>query len=388
MSRRRIVVLASAGTLLGLFTIVVLALATLTRTQWGHEKIRKFAEGRLNKAIKGKLYIGRIGGSLLGGVVVDSLELRDLDDSLFLAAGRVSASFNVADFLDMRIALRDVTMERAVVHIDIDSAGTVNFRKIFPPGPPGPPRITRAWGDYFALRNTEFRNFTLQVRMPWHPDTSARGVRRDSLIAYALSRKDKEIRRVPWGYQQTLRWTDGGLSLDSARLDDRGPGGRTISIRNLDLNGFDPPFNFRNMRGVARMQADSLFVDFPHFDLPASTGSGKGKVSWGRGPIRYDLTIVGDSVSLSDINWVYPTLPKTGGGKLNLAIRNESDPRLIDYVLTDMDSQRRGCGGAAGRFPFDRTDQRRATSISIPWHPERDAQGARRPAESIRGRCQ
>ena len=63
--------------------------------------------------------------------------------------------------------------------------------------------------------------------------------------------------------------------------------------------------------------------------MPASTGNGHGKVWWGSDlPVRYDIAIRGDSVSLDDVNWVYPTLPRTGGGSLDLFIKNDPTKKL------------------------------------------------------------
>jgi translocation and assembly module TamB len=337
MTRRRLVVMASGATLLGIIALVTIALALATRTDFGRERLRRFAVSRWQSAMKGKVYLGRFSGSIFTDVVVDSIELRDETDSLFLAAGRTYVDFDPRDLLNMRIVLPRLEMTSATLHIDIDSAGTVNFRKIFPPGPPGPPRTTRGWGDYIALQNAKIHKLHVQVRLPWSPDTSLRAAKRDSAIAYALNREDKEIRRVGNHFEQTWRWTEGNVVLDSARLDDRDPKGRVFYINSLDANGFDPPLHLRKARGVVRVKGDSLFLDVPRFNLPASTGSASGKVWWGNGPTRYNLNIVGDSVSLADVAWVYPTLPRTGGGRMKLAIRNEADPRILDYILTDMD---------------------------------------------------
>ena len=54
-------------------------------------------------------------------------------------------------------------------------------------------------------------------------------------------------------------------------------------------------------------------------------------------PMRYAIHIVGDSVSLNDIAWVYPTLPRTGGGRLELDINNVRHPHIMDYAITRMD---------------------------------------------------
>ena len=81
-----------------------------------------------------------------------------------------------------------------------------------------------------------------------------------------------------------------------------------------------------------------MFVDSDHFDLPGSTGRGHGSIVWGSDlPVRYYIHIIGDSVSLGDVAWVYPTLPTTGGGKMELDIRSQRNPKFLDYVLTNMD---------------------------------------------------
>jgi len=90
---------------------------------------------------------------------------------------------------------------------------------------------------------------------------------------------------------------------------------------------------------AVRNLGDSVWLDIKHFDLPASTGSGSGKVVWGSGlPVRYDIRVKGDSVALNDVAWVYPTLPRTGGGSMELRIRNQRDNlRIIDYALSKLD---------------------------------------------------
>ena len=93
------------------------------------------------------------------------------------------------------------------------------------------------------------------------------------------------------------------------------------------------------VRGTVRVVKDSLWLDLPHFDLPGSTGSATGKVVWGSGlPIRYAVDVVGDSVSMADIAWVYPTLPTTGSGRMKLRIENQPDNlRILDYAIRDME---------------------------------------------------
>jgi spore cortex formation protein SpoVR/YcgB (stage V sporulation) len=54
--------------------------------------------------------------------------------------------------------------------------------------------------------------------------------------------------------------------------------------------------------------------------------------------VRYDIAIHGDSVSLNDVSWVYATLPRTGGGTLDLLIKK--DPKnfqVVNFTLQKMD---------------------------------------------------
>ena len=59
--------------------------------------------------------------------------------------------------------------------------------------------------------------------------------------------------------------------------------------------------------------------------------------------MRYDIAVRGDSVSLDDVNWVYPTLPRTGGGTVDLAIKNDpADLHVVDFRLQNMDMRTTG----------------------------------------------
>lgn len=340
MTRRRVVVLASAATLFAIGGLLAGGVAAITQTAWGREQVRGYAMSFINARLKGKLYIGRLEGSLFSDLVVDSFAIRELNDSLFVATGPIRLRFDPRDLLDRRIVASEVTIERAYVHVHEDSTRTWNFRKIFPPGPPGSPRppTTRNFGDYIVVNAARAREVTFLLTMPWQPDDSLRGARRDSAIAHALGRRDKRIRRVGSHYEQQRSWTNAVLELGPSRIDDKSALGRQFDVRRLDADEFDPPFRFREARGSIRNKGDSIWVDIPHFRLPGSRGNAKGKVWWGSGlPTRYDLTFVADTLSLADVAWVYPTLPTTGGGAVTLHIGNGRDLEVMEYALRDVD---------------------------------------------------
>jgi translocation and assembly module TamB len=340
VTRRRLVVLSSAFTLLGLGVLAGLVVVSVLETQFGRNFARDFVESRVAPKVRGKLHIGKITGLSFGGATIDSVEIRGPDDSLFIAAGKLTVRWDPRDLIDKRTLISYLEVDGPFVHLRKSESGKWNWKDIFPPGPPKTrlPGAERGYADFIVADSVVIKRGTVLVSMPWHPDDSLHGARRDSAIASNLTRKDKDIRRTATGFERTRRWSGIELVSGYTRLADPDSVGRLFQIARLDADELDPPFNFRNVRGGVRQTADSLWLDLTHFDLPGSTGKGSGKVWWGSDlPTRYDLRIVGDSVSLADVAWVYPTLPKTGGGSMVLNIRNEQDLSIIDYALSEMD---------------------------------------------------
>jgi translocation and assembly module TamB len=339
VTRRRLVALVSAFALLGLAAVAALVVVLVTQTSYGQEQVRRFIAERLATKVQGKLYVGHIHGGLLTGVTVDSIEIRGKDDSLFVATGPITVEYDPRDLVDKRILLSHLQVEHPVVHLRRYETGDWNWRRIFPEGPKGQPSAERGFGDYIVMDSATIHDGAFYLTMPWHPDDTLRGAKRDSAITFNLDRDDKEILRAGRGFTRTWRWTRIDAESPYVRIADKDSVGKYFGISQLAVAESDPPFRFRNVRGGVKVNGDSVWIDVPHFDLPRSTGSARGKVVWGSDlPIRYAIHVAGDSVALADVGWVYPTLPHEGGGSMQLDIRN--DPRnltVLDYAISDMD---------------------------------------------------
>ncbi|HEU4629709.1 MAG TPA: translocation/assembly module TamB domain-containing protein [Gemmatimonadaceae bacterium] len=352
MSRRRVVVLASAGVLLVLGLLAALVVVGVTQTAYGRRVVRDLVQEQVADRIHGRLYLGTITGGLLTGVTIDSIEIRGPDDSLFVAAGPITLRYDPRDILDRRLLLEHVTVTRPVVHLKRYENGQWNFRRIFPSGPKAPPgQHRRSFGDFVVIDSATVVDGQFLLTMPWHPADSLRGARRDSAVAFNLAREDAEI---GWtldaptsndtAYARTWRWTDIDWASSGVQLASPTVTGRRFEIARMAVRESDPPVAVRNMRGEVRLHGDSVWLDIPHFDLPASTGSATGKIWWGSGlPVRYDIRVMGDSVSLRDVAWVYPTLPRTGGGSMLLEIHNDPDDlHVLQYALHELDVRTTG----------------------------------------------
>ncbi len=338
MTRRLRIVIASAVVLVGLLLIVALSFVGVTHTGFGQERVRRMVGTMLEGKVKGKVYIGHMSGGFFNGVTIDSVEIRDDEDSVFFASGRIRVEYDPRDLFDRRILLSHLEAYRPVVHLRQHENGDWNFRRIFPSSVEKEKRNERGFGQYIVVDSSEIHEAALTLTLPWHPSDSLRGAKRDSAIRFELGRRDHEIRRTREGFARTWRWSQLQANLGFARIADPDTVGRLVRIRKMSFTETDPPFQFRNVSGTMLNLGDSIFIDTDHWDLPKSTGRGRGSVVWGSNlPVRYYVHVVADSVALSDVSWVYPTLPTTGGGKLELDIRSQRNPHFLDYILTKMD---------------------------------------------------
>ena len=341
MSRRRFVALVSGLSLVALGLVAGLVVVLVTQTPYGRDRVRDVVESRLKPAVHGRLYVGKIHGGLLGGVIVDSLEIRDPDDSLVMASGPIKLEYNPRDLLDKRVLLTYAELTRPVFYARRHENGEWNFRRTFPGKgkKPSVPKVDRGFGDFIVADSVTIKDGSFILTMPWHAPDTLRGAKRDSAVRATLGSREHEVRRTAEGYAKTYRWT--GINLESpyVRIADPDSVGQLYTANEMSVRESDPPFLFTNTIAAARVHGDSVWLNVQHFDLPGSRGSAKGKVVWGSDlPVRYAIDVDADTISLADVAWVYPTLPTEGGGKAHLRIVNDpKDLDVIEYQLSRMD---------------------------------------------------
>jgi translocation and assembly module TamB len=316
-----------------------------TQSEGGRDWIRAQVSALANRGLHGKLTIGRISGSFLTDLRVDSIELRDPDDSVFIATGPVSLRYDPRDLADGRFVFRAVEARNPLLVIRRELDGKWNFRKVFPVTDTTTRPVVRlphgAFGALVLLHDIRVRGGEVRLVKPWHPDDSLGGSRRDSAIAVNLADSTNAIRRVELrgrrGFQRTWRWKD--IDTEIRRLRFRHPDstGRLFEIARLDVNETIPPFAMRDMRGTALWRGDTVWFEASQFRLPHSVGRGTGKIEWPTGDTFWDVHLQSDSTALADLHWIYATLPVHGGGPMRLHIKSRAKPDVVDYAITDMD---------------------------------------------------
>lgn len=346
MARPRTIIFTAAGLLFGLLMLGVLAVALLTQTSRGRGMLRQAALPVLRTAVPGIVYVGRIGGNLFTNITVDSLDLSAPDGTPFLRSGPVRLEYDVRDLLARRIVIRYAQIVRPKVHMVDYGNDDWNWMRALRqprgrPTMPSPPSRIGNIGDWIRVDSAEIIEGGLSVIEPWIPVDSLRGVRRDSAIRFNLARRDVEIREEDNRLVKIRRWSRAFVLLGPSIIAHPDTAGMRLDVRRLDAVETDPPFWFRNTSADLRIIKDSLWVNGGRLQLPRSGGTIAGKVVWGGGlPMRWDLKLRGDSVAFSDIAWISPVLPHTGGGSTELHIRNDpGNVRIVQYIITNMDAR-------------------------------------------------
>lgn len=350
MKRRSLVALVAAGVLVFLGIAAVSAVLFITRTHRGREWVRSIAQPLIARTLKngGTLYLGHLSGSFLSDLAVDSVAIRDSRGELFASSGPIHVEYNIRDVIDERILIHRVTIEHPYVHLVEQNDYAWNFKRLFASAPSPTPVTkevsTRGWGNYLVIDSARIRNGTFLLTLPWHPDDSLKGTRRDSAIKATLANPARAVSQTFDGYGRLYAWRNISGLIAHSRLADPDSDekyGREFKVETLAADEFEPTFKYRNVVADVRVQGDSVFFQSPHFELPSSSGRGAGKVWWGSDlPVRYDIIVHGTSVALEDVNWAYPPLPTTGGGAVDLAIRNDpKNLQIVDFRLSNMDVQ-------------------------------------------------
>ena len=339
MRRRTLFLAVAAAAFAGVVLVAVLAVWAVTNTEWGLERVRQLVVAQVRGSVRGRLFVGRLSGSLLGDLQVDSVEIRGADDSLFIATGPVRVTYDVRDLIDRRIFLRSVDVVRPKLRVKEFRDGSWNWKKIFPPSrAKAPVSPTRGFGDWVMIDTLAVHDGALLFVQPWTPPAGATAAIRDSLLRAA--RGMHELRRDgPEGWEKLYRWVNAELAVSHARLAHPDSVGQAFQIAAARAVETEPSFFIRNARGLVRKNDDTVWVDLPELALAASKGAAKGVVWWGGGkPQQWDMRIRGDSACMSDYGWIYATLPRTGCGRTDVWIHNDArDLAVMLYELTNFD---------------------------------------------------
>jgi translocation and assembly module TamB len=362
---RRIAVVA-ASVVLALLILTAGALFLFTNTDYGRERVRRFALAQVQKQAHGVIRIGRVGGNLLTGIVLDDLSITDSAGAPLFAAERVSAKYPLRPLLSKKVFLDHVRLVRPVVVLDRKPGGKWNFARIFPGDTTQKAATGPGWGSWLRLTDVEMVDGHVLMRTPWAPNDTLGAAARDSVVRAALGGGTRlNVVRVANGFQKVsdFRQIHARFPL-LALADPKRPVKRIeVATARLIAEPFLPPAaDVRDVNGAFELTADSIWFSGARAAFPASRiVSGAGHYDFDSGDLR--LTAHAAPAAFADLRWAYPRFPSEGSGTLDFGmalLRAASDFNVRNADATVGDAHLAGDLGflVGRRVSFHDTDLR------------------------------
>ncbi|HEV7991086.1 MAG TPA: translocation/assembly module TamB domain-containing protein [Gemmatimonadaceae bacterium] len=330
-----------ARVLLVLLVVIAVALTAVwigTNTEFGRERVRRFALGALGGATHGIVKIGAIRGNLLTGATISGISITDSAGRPFLKADSLSGRYSIGSFLSKRVEIRDLVIYRPdIVMEKLPNGRDWNYRILWPASKPTPGDTVPGFGSWIRFDNARVVDGHLVVRSVWAPKAGLTARVRDSIVADALKGGSRlMIVQAPGGYQKVieLQHLDGQFPV--VRLADPSFKNRLLEVAALRMQAlpFRPPAAVVTaLMGKFEFNDDSLWWKSAHVQLPASKMRGDGAYLISNGDMR--LNVAGEPAAFNDFRWLYPHMPPTGGGTLALGIKWEGATQ--DYIVRDAD---------------------------------------------------
>jgi translocation and assembly module TamB len=331
-------IITGASMISALILLAIIAVLVLTGTDWGRERVRRFAEVRVNGMIHGRARIGRLSGNLLTGLTVHDFVITDSAGKPFVAVESFRADYSIMGLLRKHIWLDNAVVVRPLIVLDRPVNENWNWQRIFPRDTtPKPPSQQVGWGDWLRFTNAAVVNGQLIVRTPWHPSEGLKTqAARDSAIRSVLGGGSRlMVQRAGAGYQKTVQLDSVTAAIPLLRLSEPGFKDRLLEVSSMTMKAYPfrpPAAEVRDLKGVFPFNNDSIWWQNAVVSLPHSRANGSGSYAFGTG----DMTMQAhsDPASFADMRWVYPRLPE-GHGKLDLGLKWRGP--LQDYQFSNAD---------------------------------------------------
>lgn len=320
---------ASGYVLIGLLAalaLIAVLLFVFTRTEWGVERVGRFAIDRISRGIQGELRVRRVTSrGLLGTVTAQDVAIDDPQGRPFVRADSAILRYNWRTLAGGRIVLTRVDLFDPEVYLEKLPGDTAwNFEYIFEDTTPEPeePRLV-------LLENVRVRNGLVVVQVPWEPPPG------EPIEPEDTSRLI--LRREVGGLQREFRFEAVNGRFPQVLWESPEEEGQLFRVRSLSTRGYiwDAPFHLRDFRGTITVRDSIIAFKADRVRFPSSRSSVVGRVIVGRERPRYDIKIEGHEVAFSDLQWLYPPLPEEGGGSLDFRMQTQ-EPKGTLWLAQNM----------------------------------------------------
>jgi len=303
--------------------LALIAVYAITRTDWGHDQVRRRVQDALQNSSHGIVRIGRISGNLLEGFTVHNLSVTDSSGTLFIAVDSLTTNYGLNTLRKKHVEFDDLTLYHPVVMLDRQPGGKWNWDRIFPRD-----TVTRTgrrktgWGTWVRFTNLTIVDGDLTIRSPWAVDSRLKGAAAAAALEKAFSDQGRfRLVKVPGGYQKVSSFHHILANMPLLRLED--PAYKTrfadIAVASALAEPFKPPLvEVKTLHGKFEFNNDSVWWASARVALPSSRIAGSGRYEIETNNLRLRLRAA--PVAAADLRWVDPGIPEDGSGSLDFAL--------------------------------------------------------------------
>ncbi|HSC57932.1 MAG TPA: hypothetical protein VLC11_00105, partial [Gemmatimonadales bacterium] len=351
----RLVIRVSLVTVLGVLGTIIGTFLAVFFTPAGRGLAGRALAERVDRLVRGDVEVGSVGGTVLTGLDLDQLVIRDTAGALLADIPHVEVRYRLPEILAGRIVLQRLTLDHPVFHVIKHRDGRMNYEEVLHLGESS----GKGPGTLVRFEHVDIRDGELQLDVPWSPPDSMRTPDR-ARRALLLDREQpgRVIEAGPEGFTRRIRFDHLTARFPMMRLGTPDHRPVQLIVDTLATRVSDPAVTVTALAGTIEVEGTTLTFRLSRARLPHSRFAGQGKVYWPAGPPMYDFKLDASAVDLADLRWISPNFPAmTGHAKVTARSRNEdrTDYRLddlslagpggrLDGAVTVLDDARRGVG--------------------------------------------
>ncbi|HET7025975.1 MAG TPA: translocation/assembly module TamB domain-containing protein [Gemmatimonadales bacterium] len=338
----RLFIRVSLVSVLGMLGTVVGTFAAVFFTPAGRGLAGRALAERMNGLVRGDVEVGAVGGTVLTGLDLDQLVIRDSAGALLADIPHAELRYRLPELLAGRIVLQRLTLDHPVFHVIKHRDGRMNYEEVLHLGESaghGPGTLVR-------FSDVEIRDGSLQLDVPWSPPDSmrTRDLARQALLI-DRARPGRVIEAGPEGLTRRIRFDRLTARFPMMRLGTPDHQPILFIVDSLATRISDPAVTVVALNGTVDVDGTTLSFKLSRIRLPHSTFAGVGKVRWPDGPPLFDFALDGSAVDLTDLRWISPGFPAMSGrAKITALSRNaeRTDYRFDQVSLAGADGRIEG----------------------------------------------
>ncbi|HEX6590198.1 MAG TPA: translocation/assembly module TamB domain-containing protein [Longimicrobiales bacterium] len=323
--RKRRIAGWSAGVVLGIVLLVLVAVLILGRSEWGTRQVGERAITFLDDQIAGDITVGSVsGGGILRGVTLHDVVVTDSLGRPVLRADSARLGYALRSFLGGDVVLNRVELWRPYAVLEkLPGEESWNFERAFADPSPDTAQDRPEKSDPLVLlERAILHDGTVVVRMPWEPDATDPVEPADTANLI--------LEPESGGLVRVMRFEELNGELPRILISSPAGEGRMFRIASLSTRAFlfETPLELEQLGGTIALRDSLLSIDLGELRLPDTRASGVAQLVL-TDTMTFDVELDVAELALSDFRWLKNDLPEDGRAEGEFRVQKRPDGSTV-----------------------------------------------------------